>query len=69
MEHKESYAKGMGGASSSGLKAATARNPNKHSDLNDSPCGPYAHMMGYEGDGGMAGDSSISHRGGTYYFK
>ncbi len=77
---KESYAKGGitklketllsegGGHGTGGLKA-TNRNPNKHSGLNDSPSGPYAHMMGYEGDGGMDGDVSVKHRGGTYHFK
>ena len=71
---KESYAKGMGGKSGGahgpgGIKAAKARNPNKHSGLNDSPCGPYSHCMGYEGDGGFHGDTSIKHRGGSYHFK
>ena len=70
---KESYGKGGGKSGGAhgpgGLKAANARNPNKHSGLNDSPCGPYAHFMGYEGDGGMHGGESVKHRSGTYYFK
>ncbi len=73
-EMKESYAKGMGGTSGNahgpgGLKAANSRNPNSHSGLNDAPGGPHAHMMGYEGDGGMYGDASVKHRGATYNFK
>ena len=72
-EMKESYASGGSFPAASygpgAMKAAKARNPNKHSGLNDSPCGPYSHCLGYEGDGGMHGDASVSHRGGTYHFK
>lgn len=52
-----------------GLKAACSRNPNSHPDLNDTPCGPYAHLLGMSGDGGMDGDESVSHRGESFHFK
>ena len=73
MEHKESYAGGGSFPAAShgpgGLKAAVARNPNTHSGVNSAPCGPYAHCLGYSGDGGMQGDESVKHRGSTYHFK
>lgn len=52
-----------------GLKAATSRNPNSHGELNDAPCGPCPHMMGYTGDGGVHGDASVEHRGAKFNFK
>ncbi len=69
-----SYAKGGGGKSGGahgpgGLKAAKSRNPNKHVDLNETPCGPYPHCMGYSDDGGMDGAAETKHRGGTFHFK
>ncbi len=67
---KESYASGSSMAHGPGaLKAAMSRNPNSYSMVNDSPCGPYSHCMGYDGDGGMQGDTSVSHRGASYHFK
>ena len=73
MEHKESYASGDKFPAAShgpgGLKAALARQPNTHSELNDTPCGPYSHCLGYSGDGGMMGDTTTKHRGSTYHFK
>ncbi len=73
---KESYAGGAysGGKSGGahgpgGLSAAMKRNPNSSTMLNDTPYGPWAHFMGYSGDGGMMGDDSVDHRGGTYWFK
>ncbi len=73
MEHKEGYASGGSFPAAShgagGLKAALARQPNKHAELNEAPGGPYAHCLGYSGDGGMMGDTSVSHRGSTYHFK
>ena len=58
-----------GGGHGRGGITVLDHNPNTHSALNAAPCGPYAHMMGYEGDGGMNGDASAKHRGSTYYFK
>lgn len=53
-----------------GLKSAKARNPNKHSNLNGAPCGPYSHCMGYTGDGGVHGDETATGKHGEkYYFK
>lgn len=70
---KMDYAKGGGGRSGGahgqgGLKAAK-RNPNKHPSLNDTPCGPYSHKLGYTGDGGYHGDASVDHRGASFNFK
>ena len=57
-------------ASSSGVAAAEKRNPNKHSALNSAPTGPYAHLMGATGDGGMHGDETCSGKNGkTFHFK
>ena len=71
---KHDYSMSDGGDSSGthgkgGVHAAAKRNPNKVVNLNDTPCGPYAHAMGYDGDGGMQGDASVGFRGRTYYFK
>jgi hypothetical protein len=71
---KESYASGAGGKSGGahgpgGIMAAKARNPNKHTEVNDAPLGPSSHLMGYSGDGGMHGDASVSRRGRIYFFK
>ena len=51
-----------------GIKGAMG-NPNDYAMLNDTPCGPYSHNMGYSEDGGWQGDVAVKHRGGTYYFK
>lgn len=58
-----------GGGSNAGVKAALGRNPNKHSEVNDAPEGPNSHCMGYSGDSGMKGDTSVKHRGATFNFK
>ena len=51
------------------MKVKNARNPNKAKSLNGAPEGPFSHEMGYKGDGGMKGDTSVKHRGGSYHFK
>ena len=51
-----------------GGNMAAKRNPNNLADLNDTPCGPYSHCLGYTGDGGTQGDASVDHRGGTFWF-
>ncbi len=53
-----------------GLAPAMTRNPNDYTDVNDAPCGPYSHFMGYEGDGGMHGGETVSGKhGGKFHFK
>ena len=50
-----------------GVKGAMG-NPNDYAMLNDTPGGPYSHMLGYTGDGGMYGDDSVDHRGSKFWF-
>lgn len=50
-----------------GVVAAKKRNPNSHGELNPAPCGPYSHCMGYSGDGGMDGDTSVSGKNGATF--
>ena len=74
MKMKEGYADGGGKSGGAhgpgGLAAANNRRANgKMPGVNDSPDGPSAHMMGYKGDGGMDGKTSVSHRGRNYHFK
>ncbi len=74
MEKAESYSGGSGGKSGGahgpgGIHAAKTRNPNKHTEVNGAPDGPRSHCMGYDGDGGMHGETSVKHRGATYNFK
>lgn len=53
-----------------GVMEAAQRNPNDTPYVNCAPCGPYSHKMGYDGDGGMHGDTSASGKnGGTFHFK
>ncbi len=58
-----------GSGSNAGVKAAMRRNPNKRKSLNPAPEGPHSHCMGYKGDGGMKGKTSVSHRGMRFNFK
>jgi hypothetical protein len=51
-----------------GLKAAAARQPHDHAGLGSSPDGPYAHCLGYEGDGGMQGDTKVSGKMGYSFW-
>ena len=74
---KEGYAHGEKGYNSrsggahgpGGLKAAASRSANPHPGPNPAPCGPYAHELGMTGDGGMHGDTTVSHRGNKFNFK
>lgn len=54
-----------------GLGPAMKRNPNyEQHGPNDSPCGPYPHLMGYEGDGGMCGAKTAKGKHGeTFHWK
>ena len=53
-----------------GVLAAAKRNPNTEVELNGTPCGPYAHCLGYTNDGGMQGsDVAKGKRGVSYHFK
>ena len=72
----ESYGKNKGNSSVAGdpsgpggVKAACAKNPNAHAELNDAPDGPYAHCMGYSGDGGMHGSQEVSGKSGKFYIR
>lgn len=56
---------GMGG----GLGPALERNPNEHPELNGTPDGPCSHSMGFEGDSGMHGSTTVKHRGASFNFK
>jgi len=59
-----------GKGSKAGVVEAAKRNPNKTVELNGAPEGPYSHMMGHTGDGGMKGDTSASGKNGeTFEFK
>ena len=58
-----------GGPYGPGGVHAAYNNPNKLKAVNDAPCGPYAHCMGYEGDAGMKGNTVAKHRGTDYWFK
>lgn len=63
------YEKG-GGGSKAGVHAAMSRNPNTHSEVNDTPVGPSSHCMGYTGDSGMKGDTSVKGKQGqSFNFK
>ena len=57
------------GKSDSGVKAAQKRNPNKETELNDTPCGPHAVTHGEPGYGGMHGDTSVKTSRGSFNFK
>lgn len=58
-----------------GGMAASKRNPNKHSMLNETPCGPYAHYIGMPGYGGgynyegMSESTEVKTKHGTFNFK
>lgn len=67
----EMYGKGgkSGGPYGKGGLKAAKKNPNKHPELNDTPCGPYAHYLGHSGDGGCHGDTTVDHRGMNFHFK
>ena len=59
-----------GPSSKPGVHAAMARNPNTHSEVNDAPGGPHSHCMGYTGDSGMKGNTSVKGKQGqTFTFK
>lgn len=58
-----------GEGAEAGVVAAIKRNPNKYAEVNDTPCGPYAHNLGFTDDGGMDGNTAVKHRGGTFHFK
>lgn len=53
----------------SGVKAALKRNPNKQKKLNETPCGPYSHMMAEDGMVGMEGETTVKTSRGTFSFK
>lgn len=65
MYGKTKKMEGMGG----GLGEAMAANPNEHPMLTDAPEGPFAHMMGMTGDGGVHGDDTVTSKGNKFYFK
>ncbi len=63
--YKQSEGHGPGG-----LKPVMGRNPNKESNLNDAPEGPFTHNLGMTGDGGMHGDETASGKHGeSFHFK
>lgn len=70
MMYGKSRSEGMFGYSPYGPGGigATKRNPNKYTEVNDSPSGPYAHEMGYTGDGGVHGGEKVSSKGNDFWF-
>lgn len=52
-----------------GVKAAMTKNPNKSTELNDAPKGPFSHELGCTDDGGMKGDTTCSSKGKSFHFK
>lgn len=53
-------AKGGPGQGPGGLPAAMKRHAQDITDVNDTPCGPYPHTLGFSGDGGCHGDQTVT---------